>query len=321
MQDIVELRDFYHSYGKQKLLVLCTLVRKKGSSYRDVGAKKIVSLDGESRGLLSGGCLEASIEKMARERVADMPFIESFSTLSEEDRLMGYQTGCHGVIDILFEKMEPTTDLDLLIPFGFPIKAGGVGVTLKGAHLGHREFIEKKTLDETIFFEPWIQRIHLVIVGCGADADAYLPLSKSLGWSIQFLDHRRDLTQGRFPQENVEWAAIDQLASKIPQGSHIAVVLMTHNYEVDLEVMRGMKNHQIGYLGCLGPASRYERIKKDLKNMHQESVASSLDAVVHAPAGLFPHSRSPSEIALSVVAQIQGELVESTPHLLGFRVS
>ena len=102
MRDLVELRAFCELHQNDEGLVMCTLVRKSGSSYRSVGAKKLVASNGKNCGLLSGGCLEGSIEKAARERKHEMPFIESFSTLSDEDRLMGYQVGCQGVIDILF---------------------------------------------------------------------------------------------------------------------------------------------------------------------------------------------------------------------------
>jgi len=310
MQDLVELRNFHQKHTEQSPLVLCTLIRKSGSSYRDVGAKKIVARD-SSCGLLSGGCLEASIEKMARERQQETPFIASFSTLSDEDRLMGYQTGCQGVIDILFENMG-SQDLDLLIPFGSPAKAMGVSVVIAGPQLGDREFCDKKKSTDEVLFEPWIQPVHLVIVGCGVDADAYLPLAKGLGWSIQFLDYRRDrVSAERFPGEKIELVPINKMASSIPQGSHTAVVLMTHNYEVDLEIMRGLKDHHVGYLGCLGPAVRYRRLQQDLLKLYNEKVSLHLDAVVSAPAGLFSHSRSPNEIALSVVAQVQERLVES----------
>lgn len=314
MQDQVELRKFYDTHRDQGSLILCTLVRKAGSSYRGLGAKKIVAPSGLSCGMLSGGCLEASIEKMGRERYTEMPFIASFSTLAEEDRLMGYQTGCQGVIDILFEQMEGA-DLDLQLPFGSPAKALGVEVILNGAHLGERRFIEahSEAADKSTeaLIEKWIEPVHLVILGCGADADAYLPLAKTLGWTIQFLDYRRDLASPeRFRGENVKHVPLEQLAAHVPQGPQVAVVLMTHNYEADMEILRAMNQHRIGYLGCLGPAKRFERLQDDIKKMYDETVPMSLVSKASAPAGLFTHSRSPNEIALSVVAQIQGKLVQ-----------
>ena len=73
MKDLLNIREFI-SERRNEELVLCTLVRKVGSSYRAVGAKKVISLSGGSIGLLSGGCLEASIEKTAREKFDEMPF-------------------------------------------------------------------------------------------------------------------------------------------------------------------------------------------------------------------------------------------------------
>jgi xanthine/CO dehydrogenase XdhC/CoxF family maturation factor/CTP:molybdopterin cytidylyltransferase MocA len=314
MQDQVELRKFYDTHREQGSLVLCTLVRKNGSAYRGLGAKKIVAPSGLSCGMLSGGCLEASIEKMGRERYTEMPFIASFSTLAEEDRLMGYQTGCQGVIDILFEQMEGA-DLNLQLPFGSPALASGVEIILSGAHLGERRLInaDSAIADKSteVLFEKWIEPVHLVILGCGADADAYLPLAKTLGWSIQFLDYRRDLAfPERFLNENVQHVPLEQLASRIPQGPQVAVVLMTHNYEADMEILRAMNNHRIGYLGCLGPAKRFQRLQDDILKMYEEKVPMSLVSKASAPAGLFTHSRSPNEIALSVVAQIQEKLVQ-----------
>lgn len=272
MKDILEIRNYIEHAPVDEKLVLCTLVGKTGSSYRSVGAKKLISLSGASCGLLSGGCLEGSIEKTARERYQEMPFTESFSTLSDEDRLMGYQTGCQGVIEVLFEQISASADLNKILPY---------------------------------------EAVKLYIVGCGADAPAYQNFAHNLGWKLTYIDYRRDLAQAKnFPLAEVYCMPSDQIARHIPQGPLTAVVLMTHNYEADLEILRGLRNHSIGYLGCLGPLARYERLKTDLFCFHNEFVSPQLEQVVSAPAGLYTHSHSPQEIALSVIAQIQGRVIE-----------
>ncbi len=84
-----------------------------------------------------------------------------------------------------------------------------------------------------------------------------------MGWNIRFLDYRSSLAQQEFflrPSSSL-CESVSKLFENIPQGAHVAVVLMTHNYEADLEILRGLKNHRLGYLGCLGPAIRYERLK------------------------------------------------------------
>jgi xanthine dehydrogenase accessory factor len=311
MRDLAEMTRFIEARATDDL-VLCTLVRKSGSSYRGVGSKKVVSPE-DSSGLLSGGCLENAIETSARTRFHEVPFVESFSTLAEEDRLFGYQTGCEGVIDILFEKLD-RENLNLLLPFGPAAPAWGVRVRIAGPRLGHREFIPAPefNFDKDVLIEPWQAPIHLVIIGCGADADAYMPLAQSLGWTIEFLDHRGDFAVAeRFPGAPVRHLRPDKMAEAVPQGLRVAVILMTHNYEADLEIIRGLKDHHVGYLGCLGPYKRYERLQSDLQKLHGESLSPHLKAVVSAPIGLFTHSSSPEAIALSVAAQIQEKLVEN----------
>ncbi|MBC7371213.1 MAG: NTP transferase domain-containing protein [Bdellovibrionaceae bacterium] len=311
MRDLVEITNFIQRRPDQKL-ILCTLVRKSGSSYRGVGSKKVIALSGETSGLLSGGCLENAIEMSAKEKFKQLPYVESFSTLADEDRLLGYQTGCKGVIDVLFEEVD-REKLYLQIPFGVPRLAVGVEVSLEGPTLGQRKFVKNLNLkDENALVEKWISPLHLVLIGCGADADAYLPIARSLGWSVQLIDYRGDLaTAERFPGENVQHLAVDKIAQSVSQGTHVAVVLMTHNYEADMEILLGMKEHRIGYLGCLGPFTRYERLQKDLLNLHDVKLAQHLKSVVSAPIGLFTHCNSPETIALSVIAQIQERLIET----------
>ncbi len=312
MKDLSEIRKFIQTRRATESLVLCTLVHKNGSSYRGVGAKKVVSLvSGESLGFLSGGCLEASIEKAAREGFSRLPFISSFSTLADEDRLLGYQTGCQGVIDILFED-ACASDLDLLLPYGPMPRFRFVRVDLSVEHLGQRSARESCVAEEQALYEPWVESVRLFIIGCGADADVYGPLARAMGWSATFLDYRESfLTAGRFDPFAALSAGVSELGGLIPNGDRVAVVLMTHNFEADLEILRGLKDHRVGYLGCLGPAARLQRLLSDLLNFHGEVLGEDLLRVTNAPAGIFPHSQSPEDIALSVVAQIQGELIEN----------
>jgi xanthine dehydrogenase accessory factor len=313
MKDLVEIKKFIAARSQEQL-ILCTLVHKIGSSYRGIGSKKILARDGKSSGLLSGGCLENAIEMKALENFDRLPFVESFSTLADEDRLLGYQTGCKGVIDVLFEKFD-FDKINLQIPFGSDAPAWGVRVGLRAPDLGQRSFVDGPSgvaLGEESLIEPWLSPLHLVIIGCGADADAYIPFARSLGWSLQFLDYRGDFaTPDRFPGEHVEHQKLEKIAGRVPQGPHVAVILMTHNFEADLEILRGLKNHRVGYVGCLGPALRYEKLQNDLKSLYGESLSPHIKSVVSAPIGLFTHSSSPEAIALSVVAQIQEKLVEA----------
>ena len=313
MRDLQDLKSFWRRHTAEPL-VLCTLVRKRGSSYRGLGAKKLISAS-ESCGLLSGGCLEASIEKMARED-RGFPFIATFNAEADEDRLLGYQLGCQGEIDVLFERIPaglPESEIQAFIPYGFPKPFWGVRLFLEEFRLGRREILRQhpSTSVGEALDERWEEPIRLVVVGCGPDADSFYQLGSSLGWDLTFLDHRREFArQERFPGAATAHADPASMLAGIPSGLKTAVVLMSHNYEVDLEVLRTLVTKQVGYVGCLGPRERYERLKKDLVSFHGMTVPVELESKVFAPPGRSRKSRSPSEIALSIIGQIQEVLID-----------
>ena len=305
MRDLKDIRQFWHDRVDENL-ALCTLVHKSGSSYRGLGAKKIVARDRGSSGLLSGGCLEADIEKTARDKWQTMPFRQSFSTMNEEDRLLGYQAGCAGVIDILFEPLpNDTNDIELWLPFGIHKKMAGVCVSLDPKKLGARKWVSQPPDPHNdIFFDAWQSPIELSIIGCGPDAKAFLELAEPLGWNLGFFDYRQSYVAS-MPLGFARHLPAKQITDVLPQGKNAAVILMTHNYQADLDIMAGLVDKSFGYIGCLGPRQRYEQLKQDLQKLYGLIVPLNWDCIVHAPAGLLIKSQTPEDIALTTLAQIQ----------------
>jgi xanthine/CO dehydrogenase XdhC/CoxF family maturation factor len=306
MRSIVHLQNFWR--GRQgEALALCTIIRKEHSGYRAAGAKKIVAREGASCGLLSGGCLEGDIDRVARENWDAMPFIHSFSSMAESDRLLGYQTGCAGRLHILFERLpEEAPCRELYLPYGAHPEAAGVAVSLSGGTLGARRFAtSNERANDNIFFDPWIEPIALHIVGCGIDAHPFAELAPPL----RFLDYRSDaaLPDACAPHR-METYAPAEIARVIPERPHSAVVLMTHNYEADMTILAALSGKKLGYVGCLGPRRRYEQMKQDLAALRNVTLDEAWEKRVHAPAGLFTSGREPECIALSIVAQIQSLL-------------
>jgi xanthine/CO dehydrogenase XdhC/CoxF family maturation factor len=81
--------------------------------------------------------------------------------------------------------------------------------------------------------------------------------------------------------------------------SETAVVMMTHNFPLDLVLLPQILSRRPRYLGILGPRERAERLFAGL--------GVGQPAFVHAPAGLDAGCDSPEAIALSIVAEIQAE--------------
>ena len=98
----------------------------------------------------------------------------------------------------------------------------------------------------------------------------------------------------------------------IETDNRTAVVLMTHNYNYDMEMLQMLSNKPLLYIGMLGPASRRDRIFSELK---QKGIYLSEEVVekVHGPAGLDIGAETSEEIALSITSEIMAVLQQKKP--------
>ncbi len=82
---------------------LATVVKIDGSTYRRPGARMLVAPDGATWGTISGGCLEQEVARQALD-VLDRgaPQVLPFD-LTDDDLILGFGTGCNGVVHVLLE--------------------------------------------------------------------------------------------------------------------------------------------------------------------------------------------------------------------------
>ncbi len=88
--------------------VLATVVQVEGSSYRRAGARMLVDELGNMTGAISGGCLEGdALRKALLSLVQNRNKLVTYDTNDEDDAQLGAQLGCNGVIQVLFEPVDP----------------------------------------------------------------------------------------------------------------------------------------------------------------------------------------------------------------------
>ncbi len=117
-----ELNDIVRAYDRailqNKQMVLATVVRVDGSSYRRPGARMLVTDDGKITGAISGGCLEGdALQKAIFAMTTGENKLISYDSTGEDDIQFGLHLGCNGVVHILFEpikKEDPKNPLELL---------------------------------------------------------------------------------------------------------------------------------------------------------------------------------------------------------------
>lgn len=82
---------------------VATIVKIGGSTYRRPGARMLVDGDGQTWGTISGGCLEGEVAQQALAVLEQgRPLLLPFE-LGEDDLVLGFGTGCDGVVHVLIE--------------------------------------------------------------------------------------------------------------------------------------------------------------------------------------------------------------------------
>ncbi|NET03487.1 MAG: XdhC family protein [Symploca sp. SIO2B6] len=109
------LTAFAASQDNHEPVFLATVVSVQGSTYRQPGARMLITSTGKMVGTISGGCLENDIFEHTRVSMPDgQPIVVTYDTTAEEDIIWGFGLGCNGVVKILIELLEPEHPLNPL---------------------------------------------------------------------------------------------------------------------------------------------------------------------------------------------------------------
>jgi len=153
------------------------------------------------------------------------------------------------------------------------------------------------------FIEP---NISLVIVGAGNDAIPVMQMANLLGWDVTVVDGRHTHAKAdRFISAcQVLVSKPAAVLEKISIDNRTCFILMTHNYNYDLQMMQALIEMDIKYIGLLGPKKKLEKLLNELKQNGTILTAEKLSKI-YGPTGLDIGATTPEEIATSIIAEIQ----------------
>jgi xanthine dehydrogenase accessory factor len=156
-----------------------------------------------------------------------------------------------------------------------------------------------------VFIEVAVPPVPLLICGAGHDVPPLVRLAHELGWWVMVADSRPAYaTRERFPDADEVILAQDrEIAERARIDRHTFVVIMTHNFLHDLEILRGLLGTPARYIGLLGPRARTDRLLADLEKAGVRIDASQRGRL-YGPVGLDVGAEAPEEIALSILTEI-----------------
>lgn len=342
-----KLERIVHTMGEwsQRSLpfALATVVGVRGSTYRGLGARQLVSGEGAAVGTISGGCLDQDLYQVVdRVLETDQPERVEFDLTADDEAIWGWGIGCNGATELV---VEPAIQA-LRHQFGWQQLTGRKSLLF--AHLvespaemsllpGLSSIWDKSgsihrwedQLDTSALAEPvsaalnqgrhrlfeeagyrWFLEVvgdapRLLVCGAGHDAVPLVRFGQQLGFRVVVTDERRQvLTPDRFGETaQMVHGRASELATYVELDRHTAVVIMTHNYLRDLDYLTALLDTEVSYIGMLGPGARLERLIRDLGEVGKE-LSEDDRAKLHGPAGLDIGAEGPEEISWAILAEI-----------------
>jgi len=158
----------------------------------------------------------------------------------------------------------------------------------------------------TAFVEMIKPPLSVIIIGAGNDVMPLVDMADILGWETTVVDGRANYAKKeRFVSAcQVFVSKPEQVLEQIEIDEHTVFLLMTHNYNYDMAMLKQLLQKNVSYIGMLGPKNKRERMLNELKDEGLIFTPQQL-SVLHSPVGLDIGAETSEEIALSILAEIK----------------
>jgi xanthine dehydrogenase accessory factor len=157
----------------------------------------------------------------------------------------------------------------------------------------------------TVFIEPQARPPLFCLIGAGHCARALAKFASECGFAVTVLDDRADLLG--LPHFDSSIRCLSEPSAETFVRSHKwserdALVLVSRNYHLDREALAAaLEKGGMGYLGMIGSKKKVLTVFDELS---KRGVSRKVLARVRAPVGINIGADSPTEIAVSVLAEV-----------------
>lgn len=284
---------------------LVTVARTWGSSPRPPGALMALNGRGEVAGSMSGGCIEDDLVARARAGVAATarPEVLRYGVHADQARQFGLP--CGGTLELVMETIGPASQLPALLEHcrrrdcierELDLASGAVSL-----RPGPADGLPRLTADTfTSHFGP---SVRLIVIGAG-DTSGYLcQIALTLGFEVIVCDPRDTPSPAwTMPGAVRSREMPDDLILRLRPDRRTAIIALSHDPKLDDLALIDALPSQAFYVGAIGSRRNSETRRARLRE-HFDLADADLRRL-RGPAGVYIGSKTPAEIALSIMAEI-----------------
>ena len=279
-------------------VALVTLLHIDGSSPRPQGSQLGVADSGRNVGMITGGCAEKAV------------IAEALRCLEDgENKIVRYGVG--------------SPYLDVVLPCGSGIdlfiETRNSAPLIRAAHVNQqqrkpvwmavdRAALSSRLLDtpgsalETEIVNRYEPDYRLMVFGEGANLVSFCELAKAGGFTISAYSPDQESIDILL-QKEIDGHRIHRQSgiASLAIDAYTAIITLFHEHEWESDILHAALNSDADYIGALGSQATHSNRLQTLAALGATKRSSDC---IHGPIGLDIGATNPSEIAVSVLAEI-----------------
>ena len=301
-REVIETAISWLETGHRPALV--TVARTWGSSPRPAGSLMLMRSDGVYTGSVSGGCVEEDLVARYRDRqIGDVfPTLIDYGINQADAARLGLP--CGGRLELLVERLDSPAQLHMLLE---RIKTNALMTRRVCLNTGEISLHPASAGDEFCYADGFLSKVfgprwQLLLIGAGHLSHYVAQIALMLDYRVMVCDPRESYEQHDIDAGVERLNCMPDEAVQACSGNPRCVVLaLTHDPRLDDMALLDALQSPVFYVGAIGSRQNSDRRRERLGTL---GVSTEQLQRLHAPVGLPIGSRSPPEIAVSIMAEI-----------------
>ncbi|WP_460418701.1 XdhC family protein [Pseudomonas sp. microsymbiont 2] len=307
--DLLVLRTTFDWLQAGHRVLLATVARTWGSSPRPVGSMMALRNDGRVVGSVSGGCIEDDLIHRYTTAYGGpglpqrAPEVVRYGVSADEAHRFGLP--CGGTLELILEfspaaaalrQLLARLDDGQLMRRHLSLASGTVSLDVIAAP-------EQFTFDGQHMVNTLGPGYRMLLIGAGALAEYLATMALFNGFRVTVCDPR--------PEHMATWSVAgvehrrgmpDDVVREFRTDLRTCIIAVSHDPKLDdlalLEALHG----PAFYIGAIG-SRRNSQLRRERLIEHFGETEQSLERL-HGPIGIYIGSKTPAEIAVSVMAEV-----------------
>jgi xanthine dehydrogenase accessory factor len=298
--DVLERARDWKREGRRVWLL--TVAQTFGASPRPPGSLAAIRDDGILVGSVSGGCIEDDLVARREEYRGRKPGFAAYGVTAEEARRFGLP--CGGEVEVLIEPEATIAEIEALLA---EIAAGRIVARHVDLATGEWRLEPATARDECERTATNLRSVHgprwrMLIIGGSEIAHYLAEVAATVDYQVFVCDPREEYrTAWRVPGTRwLDGMPDDAVLAFHPDG-HSVILTVSHDPKLDdMALLEALKSEAF-YVGAVGSGRTSAERRKRLADF---DLTPQQVARLRGPVGLSIGSRTPPEIAVSILADL-----------------